>query len=66
MVACYEDQRLIRMLIVEFHCFCDCIIKRYRIRNCRTCIVGMTCPVDFSAFYHHKEACLVVKHLDSF
>ena len=66
MVSRYKDQGLIRMFLVELHCFSNCIIHGHGICDRCCCIICMAGPVDLSALNHHEEAGLIVQYLNSF
>ena len=66
MISCYQDQSLIRMFIIKLYCFSNCIVHSHSICNGSCRIICMAGPVNFSAFYHHKEACVIIQNLNAF
>ena len=49
------------MFVCKFNCFIYCISQSDGVVDCRTSIVCMASPVDFTAFNHHEEAFFVVR-----
>ena len=66
MISCYKNQSLVRMFIIKLYRFSNCIVHSHSICNGSCRIIGMAGPVDFSAFYHHKEACVIIQNLNAF
>ena len=65
MITCNKNQRLIWMLVIKLNCLSYCFVHCYCIGDSCCRIICMTCPVNFSTFYHHKKSSIIIKHFDS-
>ena len=65
MVAGYQNQCLLRMLVCKIHCYLYSVRHCQSIRHSCARIIRMTGPVDLSALTHQKETILIFQYFNA-